>query len=330
MLDENKWLAARHGLDGELVDLPEHERVPTRELARRLLDRLRPHAEELGSAAELDGHRGPARARQRRRAPGASSTRRTTTSARSCARSSPPPCPRRAEPPGDTAGRRRIDRVTMSAARPLRRLQELRVGGEPVHHRVPVLRQRGCASGRRSSTATGGPPRSARAPAPLAGAVARAAAARARSPGSAPTRARTRRSALVGASLVLFVAAARRRREPRSTWRSSARRTASWWRVFDGAVRRTTNSGYAFVALFAIALFGWLLERRHGRVVAAAAVPRRRGAAGMAVAVGGRDVPDRARRQRRRARRCSPPGRSATCSPRAAAARTTATCSAPP
>lgn len=53
MLDENKWLAARHGLDGELVDLPSRSRVPTRELARRLLDRLRPHAEQLGSAAEL-------------------------------------------------------------------------------------------------------------------------------------------------------------------------------------------------------------------------------------------------------------------------------------
>jgi carboxylate-amine ligase len=55
MLDENKWLAARHGLDGELVDLPSRSRVPTRELARRLLDRLRPHAEQLGSAAELAG-----------------------------------------------------------------------------------------------------------------------------------------------------------------------------------------------------------------------------------------------------------------------------------
>ena len=55
MLDENKWLAARHGLEGELVDLPSRTRVPTRELARRLLDRLRPHAEELGSAAELAG-----------------------------------------------------------------------------------------------------------------------------------------------------------------------------------------------------------------------------------------------------------------------------------
>src|SRR6478672_4089942 len=41
MLDENKWLAARHGLEGELVDLPSSDRVPTRVLARRLLDRMR-------------------------------------------------------------------------------------------------------------------------------------------------------------------------------------------------------------------------------------------------------------------------------------------------
>jgi carboxylate-amine ligase len=53
MLDENKWLAARHGLDGELVDLPSSERVQTRALARRLLDRMRPHCRELGSEAEL-------------------------------------------------------------------------------------------------------------------------------------------------------------------------------------------------------------------------------------------------------------------------------------
>jgi carboxylate-amine ligase len=55
MLDENRWLAARHGLDFELVDLPSSERVSTRALARRLLERLRPHAEDLGSAAELAG-----------------------------------------------------------------------------------------------------------------------------------------------------------------------------------------------------------------------------------------------------------------------------------
>ena len=54
MLDENKWLAARHGLDGDLVDLPSSERVATRALARRLYDRLREHAQDLGSAAELE------------------------------------------------------------------------------------------------------------------------------------------------------------------------------------------------------------------------------------------------------------------------------------
>jgi carboxylate-amine ligase len=55
MLDENKWLAARHGLEGELVDLPERRLVPTKELVRRRYDALREHAQDLGSAAELEG-----------------------------------------------------------------------------------------------------------------------------------------------------------------------------------------------------------------------------------------------------------------------------------
>jgi carboxylate-amine ligase len=54
MLDENKWLAARHGLEGELVDLPSSDRVTTRELARRLLDRMREHCQDLGSESELE------------------------------------------------------------------------------------------------------------------------------------------------------------------------------------------------------------------------------------------------------------------------------------
>jgi glutamate---cysteine ligase / carboxylate-amine ligase len=54
MLDENKWLAARHGLEGEIVDLPSAERVPTRALARRLIDRMREHCQDLGSANELE------------------------------------------------------------------------------------------------------------------------------------------------------------------------------------------------------------------------------------------------------------------------------------
>jgi carboxylate-amine ligase len=70
MLDENKWLAARHGMDGELVDLPSRDRVPAKALARRLYDRLREHAQDLGSAAELEGiedilERGNGAARQR-------------------------------------------------------------------------------------------------------------------------------------------------------------------------------------------------------------------------------------------------------------------------
>ncbi|MGZ8648098.1 MAG: carboxylate-amine ligase [Solirubrobacteraceae bacterium] len=54
MLDENKWLAARHGMEGELVDLPERRLVPAKELARRLYDRLMEHAQDLGSAHELE------------------------------------------------------------------------------------------------------------------------------------------------------------------------------------------------------------------------------------------------------------------------------------
>jgi carboxylate-amine ligase len=70
MLDENKWLAARHGMEGELVDLPERRLVPAKELAKRLYDRLREHAQDLGSAAELEAitdilHHGNGAQRQR-------------------------------------------------------------------------------------------------------------------------------------------------------------------------------------------------------------------------------------------------------------------------
>ena len=70
MLDENKWLAARHGMDAELVDLPERKLVPAKELAKRLYDRLREHAQDLGSAGDLEGiadilHHGNGAHRQR-------------------------------------------------------------------------------------------------------------------------------------------------------------------------------------------------------------------------------------------------------------------------
>ncbi len=54
MLDENKFIAARHGLEGELVDLPDATRVPTKQLARRVLARAREHATDLGSLDDLE------------------------------------------------------------------------------------------------------------------------------------------------------------------------------------------------------------------------------------------------------------------------------------
>jgi glutamate---cysteine ligase / carboxylate-amine ligase len=71
MLDENKWIAARHGLNGELVDLPKRDRVPVADLARRVMDRLQPHAEELGSIEHFDAledilENGTGSARQRK------------------------------------------------------------------------------------------------------------------------------------------------------------------------------------------------------------------------------------------------------------------------
>ena len=56
---ENKWLAARHGLRAELIDLagePSGNQQPRlRGLVRRTLRALAPHARELGSERELEG-----------------------------------------------------------------------------------------------------------------------------------------------------------------------------------------------------------------------------------------------------------------------------------
>jgi glutamate---cysteine ligase / carboxylate-amine ligase len=54
---ENKWLAARHGLRAELIDLAggRGNRIPVSELVRRTLRALAPHARELGSERELEG-----------------------------------------------------------------------------------------------------------------------------------------------------------------------------------------------------------------------------------------------------------------------------------
>ncbi len=56
---ENKWLAARYGLEAPVMDLAtgRRNRVPVAQLVRRTLRDLEPHARELGAESELDGIR---------------------------------------------------------------------------------------------------------------------------------------------------------------------------------------------------------------------------------------------------------------------------------
>ncbi|MDH4102815.1 MAG: carboxylate-amine ligase [Thermoleophilia bacterium] len=57
LTSENKWLAARYGLEAPVMDLStgSRNRVPVSRLIRRELGELRPHAQELGSERELEG-----------------------------------------------------------------------------------------------------------------------------------------------------------------------------------------------------------------------------------------------------------------------------------
>jgi carboxylate-amine ligase len=56
LTSENKWLAARYGLDAPVMDLAtgRRNRVPIAKVVRRTLRDLEPHARELGCDAELD------------------------------------------------------------------------------------------------------------------------------------------------------------------------------------------------------------------------------------------------------------------------------------
>jgi carboxylate-amine ligase len=54
LLEENRWSAARHGLDGEMVDFASDQLVATRPLVARLLDRTEPVARRLGSIEWFD------------------------------------------------------------------------------------------------------------------------------------------------------------------------------------------------------------------------------------------------------------------------------------
>jgi carboxylate-amine ligase len=56
-IEENRWSACRHGVEGQLHDLDDGSPRPTRARLHELLDELEPVAERLGSAAELEGAR---------------------------------------------------------------------------------------------------------------------------------------------------------------------------------------------------------------------------------------------------------------------------------
>jgi len=73
LTSENKWLAARYGLEAPIIDLAtgRRNRVPVSTLIRRTLRELEPHARELGSERELEAiaeivSRGNSAARQLR------------------------------------------------------------------------------------------------------------------------------------------------------------------------------------------------------------------------------------------------------------------------
>jgi carboxylate-amine ligase len=57
LTSENKWLAARYGLEAPIMDLAtgSRNRQPLARLIRRTVKALRPHAAELGSERELEG-----------------------------------------------------------------------------------------------------------------------------------------------------------------------------------------------------------------------------------------------------------------------------------
>jgi carboxylate-amine ligase len=54
LIEENKWRAARYGLDGKLIDFGKREEVPTRALIQELLEFVDDVVDELGSREEIN------------------------------------------------------------------------------------------------------------------------------------------------------------------------------------------------------------------------------------------------------------------------------------
>jgi carboxylate-amine ligase len=52
---ENKWRASRHGMNATFYDAREKASVPAKDMARDLVERLKPYAQDLGCEAELEG-----------------------------------------------------------------------------------------------------------------------------------------------------------------------------------------------------------------------------------------------------------------------------------
>jgi carboxylate-amine ligase len=54
LISENKWRAARYGIDGKLIDFGKQEEVDTRALVMELLDFIDDVVDELGSRHEIE------------------------------------------------------------------------------------------------------------------------------------------------------------------------------------------------------------------------------------------------------------------------------------
>jgi len=54
LIEENKWRAARWGIDGKLVDFGKRAEVPMRDLALELIDFVDDVVDDLGSRREVD------------------------------------------------------------------------------------------------------------------------------------------------------------------------------------------------------------------------------------------------------------------------------------
>ena len=66
-IDENKWRAARYGLDGKMIDFGKQAELPARDLARELVELVGEEIAELGSEKEIAPHRADHRERLQRR-----------------------------------------------------------------------------------------------------------------------------------------------------------------------------------------------------------------------------------------------------------------------